>query len=76
VKPDSPATYTTFVDEIFVNPYARMRAVKMPFMDALILNLAERTPGVNTFITWNAKHFQNKSKLSVMTPAAYLEQSV
>jgi len=28
----------------------------MAFMDALVLSLAERTPGVEQFVTWNARH--------------------
>ena len=52
-----------------------MRTVKMPFMDALILNLAERTPGVTQFVTWNARHFQGKSTLDVLTPEAYLQKA-
>jgi len=44
----------------------------MSFMDALILNLAERTPGVNQFVTWNVKHFRNKTLLDVITPQEYL----
>jgi hypothetical protein len=51
-----------------------MRAVNMPFMDSLILNLAERTPGAAYFVSWNARHFQDKSTLPVFTPAQYLNQ--
>ena len=29
---------------------------RMAFMDALVLSLAERTPGVEQFVTWNARH--------------------
>lgn len=71
--PGDTGDFMAFRDEIFTWPLARMRAVKMPFMDALILNLAERTPGASAFVTWNARHFQDKSTLPVMTPAAYLE---
>jgi hypothetical protein len=46
----------------------------MPFMDSLILNLAERTPGAVCFISWNARHVQDKSALPVFTPAEYLDQ--
>ena len=44
----------------------------MAFMDALILNLAERTPDVDAFITWNARHFKGKSSLRVLTPEEYV----
>ncbi|MDW8325881.1 MAG: hypothetical protein RMK99_04880 [Anaerolineales bacterium] len=43
-------------------------------MDALVLNLAERTPNVTQFVTWNAKHFRGKSSLNVLTPDEYLQQ--
>ena len=41
-------------------------------MDSLILNLAERAPNVTAFVTWNARHFQEKTTLTVITPAEYL----
>lgn len=71
-QPDETVSFTAFRDEIFARPFARMRAVNMPFMDALILNLVERTPGVTHFVTWNARHFQNKSTLNVVTPETFL----
>jgi hypothetical protein len=74
VQPDTAMNYTTFEDEIFARPFARMRAVKMPFLDSLILNLAERTPEAACFVSWNAKHFRDKSTLDVFTPVDYLEQ--
>ncbi|MCR4406963.1 MAG: hypothetical protein NUW24_08580 [Anaerolineae bacterium] len=40
-------------------------------MDALIITLAKRTPGVETFVTWNARHFRNKTSLIVLSPAEY-----
>ncbi len=73
--PDDPLSFTAFRDEIFARPLARMRAVQMPFMDALILSLAERAPDVSHFVTWNARHFQGKSTLNVLTPEGYLQQS-
>lgn len=76
IRPDDPISFTAFRDEIFTRPFARMRAVKMPFMDALILNLAERAPEVTHFVTWNARHFQGKSTLTVLTPEGYLQRSV
>lgn len=59
--PEEPISFQRFQDEIFARPFARLRVVRMPFLDALILNLAERTPGVTHFVTWNARHFQGKS---------------
>jgi hypothetical protein len=60
--------------EIFDRPLARMRAHRMAFMDALVLNLVERTPGVEQFVTWNARHFKAKSSLAVLTPEEYLKR--
>ncbi len=51
-----------------------MRSHRMAFMDALVLNLAERTPGVEQFVTWNARHFKTKSSLQTLTPEEYLAQ--
>ncbi|MCP4421752.1 MAG: hypothetical protein GY805_34500 [Chloroflexi bacterium] len=69
---DTAVTYHSWREELFTRPFARMKAVKMPFMDSLILNLAEDTPEAACFVTWNARHFQDKSTLPVMTPATYL----
>lgn len=41
-------------------------------LDALILHLAEHAPNAEAFVTWNARHFRNKSSLPVLTPAEYL----
>lgn len=71
-RPDVALDHLTFREEFFTRPYAIMRSHKMPLMDALILNLAERTPGVTRLVTWNARHFQKKSSLIVITPEEYL----
>lgn len=76
VWPTNPALTTaapTFQEEIFERPYQKTRKVKMPFMDSLILNLAERTPNAAHFITWNARHFQGKTPLQVLTPEEYVQ---
>jgi hypothetical protein len=65
----------SFRTEIVERPYARMRAHRMAFMDALVLGLAERTPGVEQFVTWNARHFKTKSTLPALTPEEYLTQN-
>jgi hypothetical protein len=44
----------------------------MAFMDALVLSLAERTPGVEQFVTWNARH--SKSTRLALTPEEYPAQ--
>lgn len=59
--------------EIFERAFAKMSREKMAYKDALILDLAERTPNVRQFVTWNAKHFKAKSTLTVITPAEYLD---
>lgn len=60
-------------NEIVERPFAKIRKEKMPYRDALALDLAERAPNVEYFVTWNAKHFKNKSSLQVVTPIEYLE---
>ena len=44
----------------------------MAFIDALILDLAERTSDIKYFVAWNARHFKDKSALPVVTPSEYL----
>jgi hypothetical protein len=69
---DLSAESPTFREEIFERPYTRIRAFKMPFMDSLILSLAERTPNAAQFVTWNARQFQGKTTLDVLTPEEYI----
>jgi hypothetical protein len=63
---------TFFHREYVESPFAKMQQHQMPFLDALILNLAEAAPDVEAFVTWNARHFQGKTVLAVVTPAEYL----
>lgn len=70
--PEAGPAAPTLREELYERPLARMRGQGMPFVDALILNLAERTPGVNTLVTWNARHFRDKSRLTVLSPVEYL----
>lgn len=70
---NDPDALVRYIPEIFEQPYAKMRSKRMGFLDALALNLAERTLGVSSFVTWNARHFKNKSLLVVLTPQEYLE---
>ncbi|MCA9972576.1 MAG: hypothetical protein KC425_20285 [Anaerolineales bacterium] len=72
-NPELTTAAPTFREELFERPYQKMRAAKMPFMDALILNLAERTPTATHFVTWNARHFQGKTPLQVLTPEGYVQ---
>ena len=71
VSPDAAVTYHTWRDELFTRPFTRIKTVKMPYMDALILNLAEAA-SATCFITWNARHFRDKSSLPAFTPSEYL----
>jgi hypothetical protein len=62
----------SFREELYERPYEKMRSVRMPFMDALIISLVERAPDVECFVTWNARHFKGKTDLTVLTPEEYL----
>jgi predicted nucleic acid-binding protein len=44
----------------------------MSFQDALILIVAEER-NCSRFITWNIKHFVDRTHLSVQTPKEFLE---
>ena len=63
---------TSFHEELMDRPFQKMLTQRMSYVDALVLSLAERTPEVEHFITWNAKHFKGKTKLSVLTPEEFL----
>jgi hypothetical protein len=69
---DDPKATISFKSEIIDRPFAKMRSQRMAFMDALSINLAEQTPGATSFVTWNARHFRNKTTLSVLTPEEYI----
>ncbi len=72
VDPDAQTSGLSFKAEFFERPYERMRTRRVAYMDTLILNLAERTPEAEIFVTWNARHFKDKSSLKVLTPQEYL----
>ena len=63
-----------FQAEFIARPFARMQRQRMPYLDGLILDLIERGSGIETFVTWNARHYRNKTSLTVLTPAEYMEQ--
>ncbi len=63
-----------FRSEMFDRPFLKFRKQRMAFMDALILDLAERMPNAEYFVTWNARHFKQKTSLHVLTPSEYLDQ--
>jgi hypothetical protein len=62
-----------FQDEFIKRPLARMERLRMPYLDGLILDLIERVSGIDAFVTWNARHYRNKTALTVVTPAEYME---
>lgn len=62
------------VDELYQRPYCRMKAYQAAFLDALVIETAERAPDVRAFVTWNARRLADKTRLPVLTPAEYLEQ--
>ncbi len=66
--------HSFFTNEIYQRPFARMQANRMAFMDALVLQLAEDAPATQAFVTWNARHFRDKTRLPVLTPAEYLNR--
>lgn len=45
---------------------------KVAFLDALVISTAESVSDVDSLITWNAKHFIKKTKLTAQTPEDYL----
>lgn len=45
---------------------------KVAFLDALVISTAESAPDVDHLITWNAKHFLQKTRLTTQTPEEYL----
>ena len=74
-NPGAMNTHEFMLHEIYQRPLVRMQTRRMGFSDALVIELAERTPDVHAFVTWNARHFAGKTHLPVMTPAEYLNQT-
>ena len=48
---------------------------KMSFSDALILTTAESF-GISTLVTWNVKHFEDRTTILVITPEGFSRESV
>jgi hypothetical protein len=63
-----------FYSEMHCRPLAKMQTHRMAFLDALIIGLAEQVTATEGFITWNARHFHDKTPLPVFTPSEFLEQ--
>jgi predicted nucleic-acid-binding protein len=60
-----------FMEVIFEKTFQKIKS-KMNFPDALILIVAEERH-CSKFITWNTKHFIDRTYLSVQTPKEFLE---
>jgi predicted nucleic acid-binding protein len=60
-----------FVATLFENVFQKI-TIKMSFQDALILTVAEEHRS-SRFITWNTKHFVDRTHLNVQTPKEFLE---
>lgn len=59
-------------EDLHALPLDLMLSQKMAYLDSLILGLTETTPEVDTFVTWNARHFSGKTSLNVVTPEEFL----
>jgi len=59
--PSGILSWQEFTEAVCLRLYRRMK-----LGDALVLMVAESHPKVDTFVTWNAKHFRGKTHLSVL----------
>ena len=65
---------STFLEELlYQRPAGRMAGAGVPFMDGLILDLAEQVPRAEALVTWNVRHFRGKGRLPVYTPEEWVE---
>lgn len=60
-----------FVETLFERTFQKI-TMKMNFLDALILVVAEEHRS-SRFITWNTKHFIDRTYLDLQTPKEFLE---
>ena len=60
-----------FVENLFEHLFQKI-TLKMGFQDALILTVAEEHQS-SSFVTWNTKHFVDRTHLNVQTPKEFLE---
>ena len=60
-----------FVEALFERAFQKIK-MKMNFQDALILTVAEEHQ-CSRFVTWNTKHFIDRTYLNVQTPKEFLE---
>ena len=68
---DSTSVERFFQDTFVDRPLTRMR-YRMPYMDALILDVIEEIPHLTAFVSWNARHYRHATQVSVLTPVEYL----
>ena len=64
-------TAEEFFDE-FLADALRIILKKVAFLDSLIISIAESFSRIDIIVTWNAKHFKNKTNLNVQTPEEFL----
>jgi predicted nucleic acid-binding protein len=57
---------------IYEHPFERMRRKPIPFVDALILDLAEQLEETEALVTWNTKHFEGNTFLTIKIPKEFL----
>ena len=60
-----------FVENLFEQVFQKI-TLKMGFQDALILTVAEEHQ-TSRFVTWNTKHFLDRTHVKVQTPKEFLE---
>lgn len=62
-----------FQREFVVRPLQRMSRQPIPYVDGLILGVAEQVQDAEAFVTWNKRHYQGKTPLPVLTPADFIQ---
>ena len=67
---DNSDFWSTLVAECFTRIQKGMR-----LGDAAILWTLESHDSVNQFITWNARHFKEKTSIKISTPSEFLQTS-
>jgi len=60
-----------FVEALFEETFQKIK-LRMNFQDAMILMVAEQHH-CTRFVTWNTKHFVDRTYLNVQTPKEFLE---
>lgn len=64
---DADDFWSTLISECFLRIQKGMR-----LGDAAILWTLETNQEVDTFVTWNTKHFKDKTSLKILTPSEFL----